>query len=430
MMDSAGIFSETSPYGSMIIWPLTGNDQLVSYQLQLIIRKKPRWLLSCYLRFRAGQPQLCLETTGLTPLDQTFSETELCPACGRAVLEEILNDLAQAADLLLPIEQFSLQPAVIFCQPDQSRKMRILLAFWPVQNQHQPTDNLAVLLVSLGQAFRLPSAEIEDLRRVFSMGGLPGLRAHLANPGDNYIPVDFAGQKKKRAWAFLISKFAAAWGKTRQLAAGLLITLQLTLVAVIICSILQGWSWPIACQLVVFGFLLLILILDIRYLATTVRLKSKDKPGSGLMKTICSAITGQFQLLGAWLNSQVQDQPDVPDNLTVLLSANPADFRMALLAEEKPGTPEENEGLRAYILIDEFIVGRDQKSCDLCLSDPGIGRQHARIIRRAGSFFLSDLGSRNGTRLDGSKLLKNVENLLPDQCLIQFADHSFYFQAD
>ncbi|MBP8989708.1 MAG: FHA domain-containing protein, partial [Clostridia bacterium] len=95
-----------------------------------------------------------------------------------------------------------------------------------------------------------------------------------------------------------------------------------------------------------------------------------------------------------------------------------------------PGTPAEHEGRRAFILVEEFVIGRDPKKVDLCLPDPSIGRMHARIVRRAGSFFICDLGSGNGTHLDGRRLPKHEEYLLPDQCLLQFADQLFYFQAE
>lgn len=101
-----------------------------------------------------------------------------------------------------------------------------------------------------------------------------------------------------------------------------------------------------------------------------------------------------------------------------------------MISEGKPGTIEENEGLRAFILVEEFIIGRDPKQSDLCIPDSSVGRQHARILRRAGTFFICDLGSANGTRVDGRRLLKNNETVLPDQCLIEFAEQSFYFQAD
>jgi diguanylate cyclase (GGDEF)-like protein len=45
-------------------------------------------------------------------------------------------------------------------------------------------------------------------------------------------------------------------------------------------------------------------------------------------------------------------------------------------------------------------VGRDPE-CALSLSDASVSRRHARIERTAGGFFLEDLGSRNGTRVNG-----------------------------
>jgi hypothetical protein len=118
------------------------------------------------------------------------------------------------------------------------------------------------------------------------------------------------------------------------------------------------------------------------------------------------------------------------NNQTVLLASRSDHFRLAMLSSGLPGTPAESEGLRAYILIDEFIIGRDEKSADLHLTAAGIGRQHARIQRREGAFFLSDLGSKNGTSLDGRRLNKNEEYILPDRCRIAFADQAFYFQVD
>lgn len=117
-------------------------------------------------------------------------------------------------------------------------------------------------------------------------------------------------------------------------------------------------------------------------------------------------------------------------NPTELIASRTDNFRLAMLSSGLPGTPAEAEGLRAFILIDEFIIGRDEKTADLHLPAVSVGRQHARIQRREGAFFLSDLGSKNGTSLDGRRLNKFEEYLLPDRCRLSFADQSFYFQVD
>ena len=50
-----------------------------------------------------------------------------------------------------------------------------------------------------------------------------------------------------------------------------------------------------------------------------------------------------------------------------------------------------------------FIIGRAESS-DWRIDDPKISRQHAEIIREAERCFLADLGSRNGTFLNGQRL--------------------------
>lgn len=90
----------------------------------------------------------------------------------------------------------------------------------------------------------------------------------------------------------------------------------------------------------------------------------------------------------------------------------------------------QSTGKTAYILTDQFIVGRDPYRTDLYLPYEAIGRQHARIDRKAGSFFITDLGSRNGTKIDGKKITARETVWLPGQCEIAFANHRFLFRSD
>jgi len=52
---------------------------------------------------------------------------------------------------------------------------------------------------------------------------------------------------------------------------------------------------------------------------------------------------------------------------------------------------------------DRAVLGR-HPDCDIVLDVAAVSRQHARIVREVGGYFLEDLGSRNGTFLNGQML--------------------------
>lgn len=55
-----------------------------------------------------------------------------------------------------------------------------------------------------------------------------------------------------------------------------------------------------------------------------------------------------------------------------------------------------------------FELGRDS-SADLVLRDPEVSRRHARFESRNGVVYVDDLGSRNGTFLNGRRIRESIE---------------------
>ena len=53
----------------------------------------------------------------------------------------------------------------------------------------------------------------------------------------------------------------------------------------------------------------------------------------------------------------------------------------------------------------QVVIGRTPE-CDVCVYDPGISRKHARIFHEAGAYFVEDLNSSNGTKVNGSVVKK------------------------
>jgi len=76
------------------------------------------------------------------------------------------------------------------------------------------------------------------------------------------------------------------------------------------------------------------------------------------------------------------------------------------------------DGIKFAMENDIFILGRDP-DCDIVILDRQISRQHARLERRGAGTYLRDLGSKNGTYLNGKSV--SDEMLVQDGDVIQVA---------
>ncbi|MGH7818812.1 MAG: FHA domain-containing protein, partial [Candidatus Binatia bacterium] len=62
--------------------------------------------------------------------------------------------------------------------------------------------------------------------------------------------------------------------------------------------------------------------------------------------------------------------------------------------------PDASEPERLSFDKPEIVLGK-QTDCDIVLSNPKVSRRHARIAARNGGLYVEDLGSTNGTLLNG-----------------------------
>ena len=61
-----------------------------------------------------------------------------------------------------------------------------------------------------------------------------------------------------------------------------------------------------------------------------------------------------------------------------------------------------------YTLSSDVVIGR-RPECDILLKHVGVSRRHARIMMLDGCFYIEDLGSRNGTLVNGRPITMRVE---------------------
>jgi sigma-B regulation protein RsbU (phosphoserine phosphatase) len=80
--------------------------------------------------------------------------------------------------------------------------------------------------------------------------------------------------------------------------------------------------------------------------------------------------------------------------------------------------PAQGDAFKHHVETDDVVIGR-ASSCDLVLADRYLSRRHARLINRDGRWLVEDLGSRNGTLLNGHRLDNPAE--LRDHDVLQLS---------
>lgn len=80
---------------------------------------------------------------------------------------------------------------------------------------------------------------------------------------------------------------------------------------------------------------------------------------------------------------------------------------------------------RDWRLSSDTSIGRDPRHNDIVLDDPTVSLQHAKIRLEGRQYTVYDLGSLNGTRVNGVKTQKTI---LYDGDILQFGDVTCVFK--
>ena len=72
---------------------------------------------------------------------------------------------------------------------------------------------------------------------------------------------------------------------------------------------------------------------------------------------------------------------------------------------------------------DSVVIGR-APDCDVVIQDLKASRRHCQLTRKTEGFLLEDLGSRNGTLVNGAKITQPI--LLKANQTVQIGDTMFY----
>ena len=94
----------------------------------------------------------------------------------------------------------------------------------------------------------------------------------------------------------------------------------------------------------------------------------------------------------------------------------------ATLVSREPG-----ELATIYLDQDITVIGKLKTAADAVINVPTVSRIHAKIRRRDGEYYLTDLNSRNGTSVNGQMLKTGEDYFLKDEDEVDFAQARYIF---
>ncbi len=80
-----------------------------------------------------------------------------------------------------------------------------------------------------------------------------------------------------------------------------------------------------------------------------------------------------------------------------------------------------------FISASPFVVGKSKEGTNISVPNKHVSRHHLQIVNNAGQFLISDLGSTNGTFLNGSRIEANLQYPLNSGDLIKIGQCEYEF---
>ena len=148
--------------------------------------------------------------------------------------------------------------------------------------------------------------------------------------------------------------------------------------------------------------------------------ESKISSEESLLKKILSKSSKEFNNNDSSLQKKRSTMTEAPTVMAHAENHLKPCLVISLSEDEEDQTVALEDG-------DQWVVGRDP-SCDICVEDINISRQHFKIKKKEGKYYIKDLGSSNGTYVNDDLLPPRKNVLLTSGANISILDTEIYFE--
>ena len=403
----------------MVIHSETGvNDR---YTIRMISGNKIPGLLPFQEKWMNGMPMFYYDITSRQPFRRLAEYRKLTGVEIRTLISDLILVLRQMERYLLDEQRIFLRPDYIYVEPETYHGSFCLipgyqsdftnefleLAQYILDHVDHSDGDAVVLAFSIFRESRKVNFGVDDIEKCLGNRAVPAEIIEVPKSKSEEISVIENVELTEERYDFIVSSKEDDDMQSKRLLLGVLLIVIMTgmpLISILLFGIpfLFQWKWVF--------FIIEILLATI---GSVILLFTREvEKGEGFESEILS--DPEF--------GELASEPDDHDDMQTVLLISQAE----LLQKRKLISLSDRKEIAVEYF--PFLIGKNKGLVDLFLCEPGVSRLHAKIEQDEEEYFVTDLNSTNGTKINGLLLEANERKQICIGDELDFAGIGFRFQ--
>lgn len=443
-IDNYSVSYQNDALHSYMVFKLKQGDKLIDYQIKMLKENPAQSFLPMHKNQFDNEVFIYYDITSKITMEQFFSRRKLNRHEFLTIIKSFIKTLQTGKRYLLQGGAYILDIRYLYINPSS---LDIFVAYMPCETSSDVSEELRSFLIDL-IVYKVAFLHPEEGSFVYRLLSLLKDEAFSLEQLDRLvydIAIEYgsgAEDNKKISVKAAASQegFRAAEGKH----AALVQKRQLPKASpnknmVLIFMLVQFFFAASTLLLVNFiikknqgldvysltGILLLVLSMDFLTVKRLGVLKAKMKGASA-----ASANNDKEEISQAKEAKGQKEKRKVLRDIQKYEAAY--DMDTSVLIDEPEVYPflagcSDNQQERIILNKPSFIIGRLKNQADYISSNSTVGKVHAEIICQDGAYYVRDLNSRNGTYINGERIVSNALHAIKNNDSIAFANSEYKF---
>lgn len=410
----------------------------ISYQTQMLLNNRIEGILSFHMNYMEQNWNYYFDITSKCTFASFLSRKRFTRDEFLITLLKVINNIENIRSYLLTDNNILLDSEYIYVEPQSISVFFIYLPFHECKNDYK--DFFIDLIVNqIKFENEVSDNYIQKILETvksdqFSLGALKQLIERLL--GENSAVLDELPPEQKHKPVNIPKNSIKSRSEDKAGNVMYEVLLQIAFIVTFICtagsSFVKMSENPKITLLLLFALFLLADILIIRIIN-----EQKRKKNENSNYNVLKFISGKMRVMQVVSKTVEEVEPVHADSPVIQELPDEQDKQEFYHGETeiiKMDTHtgysflKEKEG-EDFIEIDKesLLIGRMDNFVDHVINTSAIGKIHAEIMKEGSEYYIMDCNSRNGTFINGSRLLPNTRNRLKNNDEVRFANKEFVF---